>query len=51
MYGECDVIQRMRVMLSLQGCEDTDSGCDVSCIVYMLPYILDMVSHIEVVMS
>ena len=33
------------------GCEDTDSGCDVSCIAYMLPYILDVVSYIEVVMS
>ena len=33
------------------GCEDTDSGCDVSCIVYMLPYILDVFSYIEAVMS
>ena len=33
------------------GCEDTDCGCDVSCKVYMLPYILDVVSYIEVVMS
>ena len=31
--------------------EDTDSGCDVSCTVYMLPYILDAVSYIEVLMS
>ena len=28
-----------------------DRGCDVSCIVYMLPYILDVVSYIEAVMS
>ena len=27
------------------------SGCDVSCIVYMLPNILDVVSYIEVVMA
>ena len=27
------------------------SGCDVTCVVYMLPYILDVVSYIEVVMS
>ena len=33
------------------GCEDTDCGCDVSCIVYMLPYILDVVSYIEALMS
>ena len=33
------------------GCDDTDSGCDVTGIVYMLPYILDVVSYIEVVMS
>ena len=33
------------------GCDDTDSGCDVSCIRYMLPYILDEVSYMEVVMS
>ena len=32
-------------------CDDTESGCDVSCIRYMLPYILDEVSYIEVVMS
>ena len=30
------------------GCEDTDSGCDVSCVVYILPYILDVLSYIEV---
>ena len=33
------------------GCEGTDSGCDVSCVVCMLPYILDVLSYIEVVMS
>ena len=33
------------------GCEDTDSGCNVSCIVYILHYILDVVSYIEAVMS
>ena len=41
----------MRVMLSMELGEDTDSGSDVSCIVYMSPYILDVVSDIEVVMS
>ena len=48
---ECDVIQRVGVMLSILGCEDRDSVYDVSCIVYMLPYILDVVSYVEVVMS
>ena len=50
-YGECDVIQtvcdevnRVRVMTPI-------SGCDVTCIVYMWPYILDVVSSIEAVMS
>ena len=33
------------------GCENIDSGCDVSCIVYMLPDILDVASHIEAVVS
>ena len=33
------------------GCEDTDSGRDVSFIVFMLPYLLDVVSYIEVLMS
>ena len=50
-YAECDVIQ--------SGCDDGNrvcvmtqlSGYDDTCIVYMLPYILDVVSYIEVVMS
>ena len=32
--------------MSILGCEDTDSVFDVSCRVYMLPYILDVVSYI-----
>ena len=40
----CDVINRVRVMTQI-------SGCDVTCIVYMWPYILDVVSYIEAVMS
>ena len=45
----CDVIQsvcdvnRVRVMTQI-------SGCNVTCIVYMWPYILDEVSYIEAVM-
>ena len=40
----CDVLNRVRVMTQI-------SGCDVTCIVYMWPYILDVVSYIEAVMS
>ena len=43
--------KRVGVMMSILGCEDTDSVFDVSCRVYMLPYILDVVSYIEAVMS
>ena len=49
--SECDVIQsvcdvnnRVRVMTQI-------IGCDVTCIVYMWPYILAVVSYIEAVMS
>ena len=49
-YGECEVIQsvcdvanRVRVMTLI-------SDCDVTCIVYMWPYILDEDSYIEAVM-
>ena len=38
------IIPRMHVMLSIQWERDTDSGCDVSCLVYKLPDILDVVS-------
>ena len=40
----CDVVNRVRVMTPI-GC------CDVTCIVYMFPYILDVVSYIVAVMS
>ena len=40
----CYVLNRVRVMTQI-------SGCDVTCIVYLWPYILDVVSYIEVVMS
>ena len=40
----CDVVNKVGVMTQI-------SGCDVTCIVNMLPYILDVVSYIEVVMS
>ena len=50
-YGECDaihsvcdVVNRVRVMTQI-------SCCDVTWIVYMLPYILDVVSYIVAVMS
>ena len=39
----CDV-NRVRVMTQI-------SGCDVTCIGYMWPYMLDVVSYIEAVMS
>ena len=40
----CDDVNTVGVMTQI-------SGCDVTCIVYMLPYVLDVVSYIEVVMS
>ena len=50
-YGEfdaiqsvCDVVNRVRVMTPI-------SGCDITCIVYMWPYIMDVDSYIEAVMS
>ena len=39
----CDVVYRVRVMTQI-------SGCNVTCIVYMWPYILDEDSYIEAVM-
>ena len=38
-----DVVNRVRVRTQI-------SGCNVTCIVYMWPYILDEVSYIEAVM-
>ena len=43
-WSLCYVVNRVRVMTQI-------SGCDVTCIVYMWPYILDVVSAIEAVMS
>ena len=40
----CDVLNRVRVMTQI-------SGSDVTCIVYMWPYMLDAVSYIEAVMA
>ena len=40
----CDVLNRMRVMTQI-------SGSDVTSIVYMWPYMLDVVSYIEAVMA
>ena len=40
----CDVVNTVRVMTP-------NSGCDVTRIVYMWPYILDVVSYIEALMS
>ena len=40
----CDVLNRVRVMTQI-------SGCDVTCIVYMWPYILDVVTYIEPIMA
>ena len=39
----CGVVYRVRVMTQI-------SGCNVTCIVYMWPYILDEDSYIEAVM-
>ena len=39
----CDVVNRLRVMTQI-------SGCNVTCIVHMWPYILDEVSYTEAVM-
>ena len=38
----CDVVNRVRVMTQI-------SDCNVTCIVYMWPYILDEVSYKEAV--
>ena len=38
-------------MMSTVGVMTQISGCDVTCIVNMLPYILEVVSYVEVVMS
>ena len=40
----CDVLNRVRVMTQV-------SGCDVTCIVYMWPYMLHVVSYIEAVIA
>ena len=42
--SECDVLNRVRVMTQI-------SGCDVTCIVYMWRYMLDVVSYIEALMA
>ena len=59
MYSTNFAIDMPRVMSSKSGCDDVKTvgvmtqirDCDVTGIVYMLPYILDVVSYIEVVMS
>ena len=59
MHSTKFAIDMPRVMSYKSGCDDVKtvgvmtqiSDCDVSCIGYMLPYILDVVSYIEVVMS
>ena len=40
----CDVVNKVRVMAQI-------SGCDVTCIVYMWPYIVDVIPYIQSVMS
>ena len=40
----CDVVNRVRVMTPI-------SGCDITGVVHVSPYILDVVSYIEAVMS
>ena len=40
----CDVLSSVRVMTQV-------SGCDVTCIVYMWPYMQDVVSYIEALMA
>ena len=44
MQSVFDVVNRVTVMIQI-------NDCDVTCIVYMWPYILDVVSHIEAVMA
>ena len=39
----CDVVNRVRVRTQI-------SGSNVTCVVYMWPYIVDEVSYIEAVM-
>ena len=48
--SECDVIQSVSDVLNRFRVMPQISGCNITCIVYMWPYILDEVSYIEAVM-
>ena len=50
-YGECDVIKSVCDVVNRVSVRTLISGCDVTCTVYMSPYILDVVSYIEAVIS
>ena len=50
-YGECDAIQSVCDVVNTVRVMRQNNGCDVTRIVYMRPYILDVVSYIEAVMS
>ena len=50
-YGQCDAIQTLCDVVNRVRVITPISCCDVTCIVYMLPYILDVVSYIVAVMS
>ena len=49
--SECDVIQSERDVFNRARVMTQIPGCDVACIVSMWPYILDVVSYKEAVMS
>ena len=49
--SECDVIQSVCDVVNRVSVRILSSGCDVTCTVYMSPYILDVVSYIEAVIS
>ena len=57
-YGErdaiqsvCDAIESVCDVVNTVSVITPNSGCEVTRIVYMWPYILDVVSYIEAVMS
>ena len=50
-YGECDAIQSVCDVVNRVREMTPISGCDVTRIEYMCPYILDVVSYVEAVMS
>ena len=51
MYGVCDVIKSVCDVVDRLSVMTPINGCDVTCIVYMWPDILDVISYIDTVMS